>query len=1576
MSASTSDHRHETFSCFLIGSESLLIPCCELLREKGHRVLGVISDNADIRAWAEGVEVEFLDAEKPYVDALARQPFDYLFSVAWLRLLPLDVFDLPTRGAINFHDGPLPEYAGLNTPVWGILRGESEWGVTWHRMTEGVDEGEILKARRFPIADDETSIALNTKCYENAIASFGELADEIASGTVESREQDFSERQVFSRKDRPEAACCVSWESSASAISTLCRALDFGGYANPVGLPKIVAGSRLVGFTKATIVDASDASSSAPGTVVDVEDSRLCVATSDGDVWLEDFVDPSVLAEVERGQVLEELSETRRGALSEIDARTAASEPFWSRRLQGSQPLELPFRRAAASDDDVEASFETVRVDLATEALGTLDRKVASGSLGDIAVLAQAAYFGRVSSKVSIDVDLFDAAIHADFDVEPSAFATTVPLRFELDPESPSSELLTEAHRALNETRKHKTFLRDLAARTPMLRARASGGASTPLVVFERTTSLSGDSATPRGELVVRVADDGSCEWEFDTNRFSTESIENFATRVVEFVDGLAQSLDAPLLDVSLLGKSEADTVLREWNATAVDYPREHCMHTFFEEQVAQQPDRTALVWREERISYRELDEASNQLARYLIDLGVGAESLVGVSVERSPRLLIGLLAVLKAGGAYVPLDPDYPEDRLAFMVEDSGLRIVLSESSVCDRLPSFGGTTVLLDESPSALTSLSIARPAVEVAADNLAYVIYTSGSTGKPKGVLVTHRNAANFFAGMDERIPPAPEGKPGTWLAVTSLSFDISVLELFWTLGRGFEVVLYSESKLDEEDTAHVRGAAPHDFSLFYFASDAGREKDRYQLLLEGAKFADENDFCAVWTPERHFHAFGGLYPNPSVVSAAIAATTKNVGIRAGSCVSPLHHPVRVAEEWSVVDNLSNGRVGISFAAGWQPNDFVIRPDSFADRKNVMFRDIEVVKKLWRGEKVAFPDSKGESIEVSTFPRPIQKELPVWVTVAGNPETFRQAGEIGAHLLTHLLGQSLEELDEKVGIYRKAWREAGHPGQGIVTLMLHTFVGETEEHARDTVREPLKSYLKSAVHLIKQAAWSFPTFKQRAEFEGTDPGGLFDSLELGDEDMDALLEHAFLRYYETSGLFGTVEQCVEFAEKVGTVDVDEISCLIDFGIDPETVLRSLDRLKKVLDWCRTRAQQARGEVPYSIPSLIERHEVTHFQCTPSMAGMLLADRATREALSTIDAFLVGGEALSKALADDLCALGEVAIVNMYGPTETTIWSSTHRLDSNESTVPIGTPIANTGLYILDAWKQPVPVGVPGELWIGGDGVTRGYHQRPELTDERFIPDRFGSRSDGRLYRTGDLVWFREDGVIEFIGRLDHQVKVRGYRIELGEIEARMRDQGEIAEAVVVAREDVPGDKRLVGYFLTEKGQYIDDATLRTRLHENLPEYMVPTNIVALDSFPLTPNGKIDRKALPAPSEVKTAAKVEYEAPTNEVEEQIAEVWQEVLMVDRVGVDDNFFELGGHSLLAVKAHRVFVERVAPALSITDLFRFPTVRTLSAHLADGGQGAVDMRSEERASTRREAMARRRDRRRSRKPVR
>ena len=239
----------------------------------------------------------------------------------------------------------------------------------------------------------------------------------------------------------------------------------------------------------------------------------------------------------------------------------------------------------------------------------------------------------------------------------------------------------------------------------------------------------------------------------------------------------------------------------------------------------------------------------------------------------------------------------------------------------------------------------------------------------------------------------------------------------------------------------------------FGLFYW-NVAGREsdekEDKYRLLLESARFADTHGFNAVWTPERHFESFGGLFPNPSVTSAALATITENVQLRAGSCVVPLHSPIRIAEEWAVVDNLSNGRVGISVAAGWAAPDFAIRPESFADAKRVMFESTETLRRLWRGETIPFPGPKGE-VKVRTLPRPVQKELPIWVTTAGNPETWIQAGRIGANVLTHLLGQSVEEVAEKVTAYRKAWREAGHAGHGVVTLMLHTLVGPDLQSVR---------------------------------------------------------------------------------------------------------------------------------------------------------------------------------------------------------------------------------------------------------------------------------------------------------------------------------------------------------------------------------------------------------------------------------------------------------------------------------------------------------------------------------------------
>ncbi len=578
--------------------------------------------------------------------------------------------------------------------------------------------------------------------------------------------------------------------------------------------------------------------------------------------------------------------------------------------------------------------------------------------------------------------------------------------------------------------------------------------------------SLPGVEASPEGialtvakfDLSLSLGEHGdrlAGAMEYAADLFDASTVLRMAEHFRNLAAGIAAGPDRPLPDIPMLGEAERRRIVEEWNATEASFPRDLCVHQAFEAQAARTPHAVALVFRGEELSYAELDRRADRLARALRLRGVGPEARVGVCVERSAGMVVALLGVLKAGGAYVPLDPSYPRERLAHMAADSGLHVAVVRERHRALLPD-GVECVAPDGTPvSPEHDAVLPSPLVGegsgvggVSPDNLAYVIYTSGSTGQPKGVGVTHRNALSFFAAMDGRVG----GEGGTWLAVTSISFDISVLELLWTLARGFRVVVHAGSAA--APARPRRSTRPVEFSLFYFASggsDAGA--DGYRLLMEGAKFADRNGFAAVWTPERHFHAFGGLYPNPSVTGAAVAAVTERVGIRAGSVVLPLHSPVRVAEEWSVVDVLSRGRVGISFASGWHADDFVLAPGSYTERKEVMLRGIETVRSLWRGDAVRLPGGTGAEVEVRTLPRPVQAELPVWVTAAGNPETFEAAGARGYNVLTHLLGQSPDELAAKVRVYRDALRRHGHdPEAGRVALMLHTFVGESEETVRE--------------------------------------------------------------------------------------------------------------------------------------------------------------------------------------------------------------------------------------------------------------------------------------------------------------------------------------------------------------------------------------------------------------------------------------------------------------------------------------------------------------------------------------------
>lgn len=1514
----------EALSCVLVGDESLLAQCAEVLREHGHTIAAIVTETAAISSYAAKHGIPVVGWSDSLTAELGGLAFDWLFSAANLRIIPDAVWQQAKRGAVNFHDGPLPRYAGLNAPAWAIIEGQTRHGVAWHSIATEIDTGQIYASQQFDIATDETALTLNSKCFEAGIATFTSMLQQIEAGTLRGEDQDFTQRSYYERTRRPANAATLRFDQPAEALSRLVRGLNFGaGYANPLVTPKLRAASGLYEVMGLTILP--DTSSSRPGTVLAVSIEGVLVATADHPVLVTGrrVGDGAALAaNVAAGALLPGFDAEASDALSAAVAQAAKHEPSHRRRLAATVDINLM---------DVVGLMPGRPRDVVT-----LPVALPAGLDGSDKAALFAAFLARLSGQQQFSVAYRGVTVADAATRFPGYFAETVPLNLNIDDKASLTSFTADCKAQLELVGRQGAYLSDLSSRFPRIAA-----PSLTVGVIE------GGELPPTCALALVIGHEGDA-LAFDRHRVDAAQMHILARRL-ELMAGAFASHAGLLVELPLMSAAEEHQILHGLNDTALPYDPAP-IHQQFEGQVDLTPDAVAVASGAVSLTYRELDQRANGLAHALISAGVGPESLVGLHVSRSVDLVAGALAILKAGGAYVPLDPMFPADRLELMVEDSAARVVLTERALHGRLKWSQAKTLVIEDLLEAGHGED--RPATPVVPGNLAYVIYTSGSTGRPKGVMIEHRNVANFFAGMDQRIP-VPQDRQPVWLAVTSLSFDISVLELFWTLARGFKVVIHSS---DVKAGAGPQHRPKVDFGLFYWGNDDGPGAQKYRLLLEGAKFADTHGFTAVWTPERHFHAFGGPYPNPAVTGAAVAAVTKNLSIRAGSCVLPLHHPARVVEEWAVLDNISDGRVGIAFASGWMPEDFVLRPENAPpNNKAAMLRDVDTVRRLWRGEKVEF-ELNGKQVGVVTQPRPVQKELPIWVTSAGNPETYRDAARQGANVLTHLLGQSVEELAEKIRIYRQTLVETGrNPADFKVTLMLHTLLGENRDEVRELARQPMKDYLRSATALIKQYAWAFPAFKK--------PRGVVNPMDidlqgLAPDELDAILDFAFQRYFDDSGLFGTVDDAARRVEQVAAIGVDEVACLIDFGVSADIALQRLEFLAKVVQ--QPVILPEADSADHSLAAEVGAHRVTHLQCTPSMARMFLADDATREAIGTIKHLFVGGEPLPSSLVAQLREVTPASIENMYGPTETTIWSSTLSVGAADGIVPLGRPIANTQLYVLDPRGRPVPANSPGELFIGGDGVARGYHNRPELTAERFLPNPYTA---GRFYRTGDLARFLADGTLQFLGRTDHQVKVRGYRIELGEIESRIAVFPGVAEVVMMAREDRADDVRLVAYLRLSSGSLDEDA-LRQALAKSLPYYMVPSHFITLDAFPLTPNAKVDRKALPAPlAASEPAVEVQFIEPADTMQRGIAETFKRILGVVRVGQSDSFFALGGHSLLAVQAHRELKASIAPDMAITDLFRFPTVAALAAHLSDRG-GAEERLSRvaNRAASRRAAM--------------
>jgi len=636
----------------------------------------------------------------------------------------------------------------------------------------------------------------------------------------------------------------------------------------------------------------------------------------------------------------------------------------------------------------------------------------------------------------------------------------------------------------------------------------------------------------------------------YDAKLFDQDYIQCLAEQFQTLLSSILDNPETVIDKIGILSDVEREKILVNFNDTSYDYPKDKCIHQLFEEQVEKTPEAVAVVFENQQLSYYQLNQRANQIAHHLQSLGVEPEDLVGICVERSIEMVVGLLGILKAGGAYVPLDPNYPQERLNYMLTDLGVEVLLTQESLLESLPKNQAQVVCLDTDCWAIAQQqSEDNPNCGVKSENLAYVIYTSGSTGQPKGVAIEHHSVLNLAEGLHKAIYAPIQDSPLRISLNGSFSFDTSV-------------------------------------------------KQFIQLLY------------------------------------------------------------------------------------------------------------------------------------------------------------------------------------------------GHTLDVIPTIV---------------------------------------------RFDG-----------------DALL------------------------------------------------------------------------------SYLQDHKIDVFDCTPSQlellisAGLLLGDDVPKYVL-------VGGEAIYPDRWQALTQVKSINFYNVYGPTESTVDATLCQLQISDNQPVIGRPIANTQIYILDKHLQPLPIGVSGELYIGGDGLARGYHNSPELTREKFIQNPF---KNSKLYKTGDLARYLPDGNIEFLGRIDHQVKIRGFRIELGEIEAVLNTHPQVQQAVVIATEDIPGNKRLVAYVVT-RDESLTINQLREFLLSKLPEYMVPSGFIILDTLPLTPNGKIDRKALPAPDGEITRVR-EYVAPRTQSEEIIANIFASVLGVQNVGIHDNFFELGGHSLLATQVTSRLKETFSVELSLPQIFESPNVAGLA----------------------------------------
>jgi amino acid adenylation domain-containing protein len=760
-------------TCYLVGNGAVALACCEALLEARYRLLGVCSFDGSLRSFAEAHGVPHLDSRDALKRELVGQPHDYLFSVNNPWIIPADVIRAAQRGVINFHDSPLPKYAGLHATSWALIHGEKEHATSWHEVTEAIDAGRIYASTRFAIGPDDTAVTLNTRVLELTVQSFKPLIARLARGDASSQPQPDVPGSYFGMKDRPAAACLLRLDRGHEELRNLVRALDFGHAPNPLGTAKV----RLAPDVYASVgkLRRTGTRTGVPGQLHAVGEGTLTLSVGDADVELsrlstlsgEPLSEAALRAIVGERKWLPETSEAEQQVITEHNKSLCSSESRWVDRLVQASPLRHPQCDAGS--------------ELREAALPAIDAQTSDEQL----VAAFAAYVVRVTGTESFALGLCT-------DVPAAArplFAGAVPLAIEVGAargQERFAELTERVSKSLTALRRDRGFARDIVARFPQLR-----GAQLP--VYPIGVALDEAAVLPEGtELCLRRAADGSARLVGRTDR---QDLVAMAAQIARLCTAGRSDGDLTLAQLPLLSAEEHEQVVVTWNRTERAFPEGCTAHGLIERQVDATPDRPAVSFADRRLTYRELDARANQLAHALKAAGAGPGSLVGLCLPRSVELLVGVLGILKTGAAYLPIDPSYPEKRVEYLVSDSGVRQVVTLEALRARF--FGSVSSVCLDDPRTLDGFSRERPAPAGEPSAPVYVIYTSGSTGNPKGAIISHRSLVNHSWAIADKYGLHGEDR---MLQSASISFDVAAEQIFPALFRGAEVVVRTDDLLD--------------------------------------------------------------------------------------------------------------------------------------------------------------------------------------------------------------------------------------------------------------------------------------------------------------------------------------------------------------------------------------------------------------------------------------------------------------------------------------------------------------------------------------------------------------------------------------------------------------------------------------------------------------------------------------------------------------------------------------------------------------------------------------------------------